>query len=96
MAKTIMEKVTQINELVIDMAASAEDQAASLRDVNRAALEMDRLTHQNAGMVQETTSATHELRSKARQLLREMMRFKIRSAPDNTVALRPAPMRLRA
>jgi methyl-accepting chemotaxis protein len=94
--RSIMEKVTQINELVIDMAASAEDQAASLRDVNRAALEMDRLTQQNAGMVQETTSATHELRSKARQLLREMMRFKIRSAPDNTVALRPAPMRLRA
>jgi len=84
--RSIMEKVSHINQLVIDMATSAEDQAVNLKEVNRAALAMDRITQQNAGMVQETTGATHELTSKANQLLQEMRRFKIGPTGEKTVA----------
>ena len=55
----IVGQVTQINEIVSDIAASATEQAAGLDQVNTAINQMDQVTQQNAAMVEESTAASH-------------------------------------
>lgn len=71
----IGEQVAQITTLVDSIATSAQDQSATLREVNTAVLQMDQTTQQNAAMVDETTSASHALAEKAVDLGRLVGQF---------------------
>lgn len=73
---SIIDKVGEINGLVVDMAASAQEQSVNLIQVNRAAMDMDRLTQANAAMVQETTAATHDLMLESQDLREQISRFR--------------------
>lgn len=68
-------KVAQINGLALEMAASIREQATGLAQVNLAVNEMDRTTHENAAMVEQTTRASHELSTQAVELNRLAARF---------------------
>ncbi|KQM68059.1 hypothetical protein ASE75_00115 [Sphingomonas sp. Leaf17] len=84
----IIERVTEISSLVSAIAASAEQQATGLQQVNTAVGEMDNVTQQNAAMVEEATAAARSLAVEADALAREVARFKL----GNTVAVRAAPV----
>ncbi len=73
-------KVAQINDLALEMAASIREQATGLAQVNLAVNEMDRTTHQNAAMVDQTTRASHDLSAQAHELSRLAARFTFDSA----------------
>jgi methyl-accepting chemotaxis protein len=64
----IVNRVDEITVLINDIAAAAERQAANLQQVNASVGEMDRVTQQNAAMVEETTAATRSLADEAGQL----------------------------
>ncbi|MCR5877142.1 globin-coupled sensor protein [Phenylobacterium sp. J367] len=64
----ILEQVAEIDGLVSEIAASSEEQSVGLAQVNTAVNQMDHLTQQNAAMVQQTTAATHTLKSQADDL----------------------------
>ena len=57
----IIEQVSEINLIVADIAAKAQEQAAGLQEVNIAIGQMDSSTQQNATMVEESTAASHSL-----------------------------------
>ena len=57
----ISSQVTELDRVVSTIAASAEEQASSLDQVNAAVAQMDQVTQQNAAMVEETTAASHNL-----------------------------------
>jgi methyl-accepting chemotaxis protein len=46
---------------VADIAASAQEQATGLQQVNTAVNQMDQVTQQNAAMVEQATAASHGL-----------------------------------
>jgi methyl-accepting chemotaxis protein len=71
----IAEQVATINGVVTQIASSAQEQAAGLLQVNTAVNEMDRMTQQNAAMVEESTAAGHSLRSEADNLMTLVSRF---------------------
>ncbi len=73
----IVEQVAQINQLVGDIAASAEMQASGLNQVNAAVGQMDQVTQKNAAMVEEATAASHALASEAEELARLVGMFQI-------------------
>ena len=50
-------QVTGINALMIEVAASAQSQAAGLREVNLAISDMDKVTQQNAAMAEQSSAA---------------------------------------
>jgi methyl-accepting chemotaxis protein len=75
--KLISGKISEVNDLVGAMAASAHEQATGLGQVNSAVNEMDRVVQQNAAMVQETTSATHGLVGQAEELAQLIGRFRL-------------------
>ena len=73
----IVSNITQLNKLVAEIAASAQHQAAGLREINTAIDQMDRVTQQNASMVEENTAACFGLASESQQLADLIGRFKI-------------------
>ena len=82
----IVSQVGEINVLVLDMAASAEEQAGGLQQVNTAVNQMDQVTQQNAAMVEQSTAASHSLASEAETLTELVSRFRIGEAPARHVA----------
>jgi methyl-accepting chemotaxis protein len=57
----IIGRVGEIDALIAEISASAQEQATALGQVNSAVNHMDQVTQQNAAMVQETTAACHSL-----------------------------------
>jgi methyl-accepting chemotaxis protein len=64
----IVAKVGVIDTLVDEIAASANEQAAALGQVNVAVNQLDQVTQRNSAMVQQSTSAAHALRAEAADL----------------------------
>jgi methyl-accepting chemotaxis protein len=73
----IVEQVTRLNGLVMDIAASAQEQATALGEVNSAVNAMDQTTQQNAAMVEQSTAASHGMAHEAEELARLVGQFSI-------------------
>ncbi|QXT35986.1 CHASE3 domain-containing protein [Sphingomonas sanguinis] len=73
----IVARITEINQLINDIAVSAENQSSGLQQVNIAVSQMDMVTQQNAAMVEEATAAARSLAGEADELSRQMSRFAI-------------------
>jgi methyl-accepting chemotaxis protein len=69
--------VAEINALMADITASAQEQATALTQVNSAVNQMDQTTQQNAAMVEESTAASHALAHEAEQLTQLVARFEV-------------------
>jgi methyl-accepting chemotaxis protein len=78
--REIVGSVAEINQAIAGIAGSAEQQAAQLQQVAVAITEMDRMTQQNAAMVEESTAATRSLRSEADALQGLVSGFRSRNA----------------
>ena len=76
----IIDQVTEINGVVSDIAAGAQEQASGLAQVNTAVNEMDRTTQQNATMVEESTAASHSLSKETAQLSSLIDQFQVGAA----------------
>jgi methyl-accepting chemotaxis protein len=88
----IVRQVLEINTVVGEIAASAQEQASGLAQVNVAVSQMDQVTQQNAAMVEESTAASHALAREAEDLTRLVDQFEVgdaRAAPP--AAAPPAP-----
>ena len=73
----IVEQVTRLSSLISDIAASAQEQATGLSEVNTAVNHMDQVTQQNAAMVEETTAASYNLDKEASELAQLIGQFRI-------------------
>jgi methyl-accepting chemotaxis protein len=89
----IVARVTEVDKLVGAIATSSEDQAASLNEINQAVTQMDKVTQQNAAMVEEATAAAANLKAESNQLASSVAHFRIeenqreeRRNPRNAVA----------
>ncbi len=69
-------QVSEIDRLVGEIAASSQEQAKALDQVNSAVNQMDQVTQQNAAMAEQSTAATHALQSDASELRRLMGDFR--------------------
>ncbi len=73
----IVERVTEIDGLIAEIALSSQEQATGLAQVNTAVNQMDQVTQQNAAMVEEATAAASNLRSEAVELARLVGGFQV-------------------
>ena len=73
----IIAQVNEINEVVVQIAAAAQDQATGLGEVNIAINQMDQVTQQNAAMVEQSTAATRTLTDEAQRLAELIGRFEL-------------------
>ncbi|KUR71058.1 hypothetical protein AQZ52_10205 [Novosphingobium fuchskuhlense] len=89
----IITQVAEIGALVEGIATAAVDQAASISKVNVTMGELDRMTQQNAAMVEESAAASRNLSGQAANLANLVTRFRggAISASTGTVAAPPPP-----
>ncbi|HEY1856994.1 methyl-accepting chemotaxis protein [Acidocella sp.] len=87
----IVTQVTQLNGLVVELAASAKEQATGLGEVNAAVNQMDQVTQQNAAMVEQATAASHGLSGEAHELVRLVGQFRIGESVAAPVLKRAVP-----
>jgi methyl-accepting chemotaxis protein len=73
----IVAQVAQINGIVCEIAASAQEQASGLLQVNKAINQMDQTTQQNAAMVEQATAASRSLAQEAGELGRLVSQFRV-------------------
>lgn len=82
----IVNHVTDINSVINDIAASAQEQSSGLAEVNMAVIQMDQVTQQNAAMVEESTASSHQLAQESEELARLINNFKIgKSERDKSI-----------
>ena len=86
----IVSQVAQLHGAIAEIAASAQEQAIGLQEVNTAVSQMDQVTQQNAAMVEESTAASRSLVAETAELERLTSYFQT-SAPE--VDRSPTPMR---
>ena len=94
----IITQVAEIGILIEDIATAAVDQASSISKVNVTMGELDRMTQQNAAMVEESAAASRNLSGQAANLATMVARFRSEginsasyNAPAPIKAARPAP-----
>jgi methyl-accepting chemotaxis protein len=79
----IVAQVIEINGVIADIAASAQEQATGLQQVNIAIIEIDQVTQKNVAMVEETTAASHALADQTEELGRLISRYRTKQAEEN-------------
>lgn len=99
MLDRISNRVSEINERIGEISVSAKAQAEQLVQVNTSVGEMDKMTQQNAAMVEESTEAARSLAEEANALSALVQRFQTGTPPiaiephDRAHARSPKPAR---
>ena len=80
----IRDQVANINVVVTEIAAGAQQQSASLQEVNTAVSQMDRSTKLNATMVQESSAASHAIAEETDELVSLIGSFVLSGQEENS------------
>jgi len=73
----IVDRVAEIDALVTEISASAQEQALGLAEGNTAVNQMDQVTQQNAAMVEQSTAASQSLAQDAEALQASVAQFQV-------------------
>ncbi|WP_052129699.1 methyl-accepting chemotaxis protein [Sphingomonas sp. 35-24ZXX] len=92
---TIGDRVAAINTQISEIAQSAHNQALRLRQVNLAVSDMDKMTQQNAAMVEQTNAAARSLAEEATDLAGLVQAFVTGSDRVDVARSQPTPSRPR-
>ncbi|HET9819563.1 MAG TPA: methyl-accepting chemotaxis protein [Rhodanobacteraceae bacterium] len=73
----IVDSVKKVTDIVGEIAAASQEQSAGIDQVNRAVMQMDEMTQQNAALVEESAAASRSLEEQASDLARQIAFFAI-------------------
>ena len=73
----IVHSIKQVSDIIAEIAAASREQAAGIERVNKAVGQMDKVTQQNASLVQETAAAGEALDEQVHELNTLMEFFKL-------------------
>lgn len=76
----ILSRVSQVSELVADIANAAGEQARGLAEINVGVTQIDTVTQQNAAVSEESTAAAQNLLQEAEALSQALSGFRVRHA----------------
>jgi methyl-accepting chemotaxis protein len=66
-----------VNVLIERIAAASDHQAESVREINTAVDHVDKLTQQNASLVEQAAAAAESMHEQANALARQVMVFRV-------------------
>ncbi|MGH8301207.1 MAG: methyl-accepting chemotaxis protein, partial [Steroidobacteraceae bacterium] len=87
----IVAAVKKVSDIVAEIAAASREQSSGIEQVNRAVMQMDELTQQNAALVEEATAASQAMAEQVRGLNEMLARFQVGMADIAVPAAQPAP-----
>jgi methyl-accepting chemotaxis protein len=80
----ILDQVRKVNDLITEIASTADEQSRGIDQINAAVTQMDQVTQQNAALVEESAAAASSLSQQAESLSRAVSAFQVqqeRAAP---------------
>ncbi|WP_267223550.1 methyl-accepting chemotaxis protein [Dyella silvae] len=86
----IVVSVKQVTDIVAEMAAAAQEQSSGIDQVNRAVMQMDEVTQQNAALVEEAAAAARAMQEQADELAQQIRYFRLHEQGLNPPRLKPA------
>jgi methyl-accepting chemotaxis protein len=93
----IVASVKKVSDIVAEIAAASLEQSSGIEQVNRAVMQMDEVTQQNAALVEQTTAASQAMADQARGLNELMTRYQVgESAPQTELWLDEPKLRATA
>jgi len=73
----IVASVKKVSDIVAEIAAASREQSSGIEQVNRAVMQMDELTQQNAALVEQATASSQAMADQARELNEMMARYQV-------------------
>ncbi|WP_144981377.1 MULTISPECIES: methyl-accepting chemotaxis protein [Halomonadaceae] len=73
----IVEHITRVTDVLEEINAATSEQSDGIKQVNIAVAELDRMTQENAAMVEESTTAAEHLKEQANHLTGTISSFKL-------------------
>ena len=73
----IVTSVKKVSDIVAEIAAASREQSSGIAQVNRAVMQMDQITQQNAALVEETIASSQVMTGHVRGLNETLARFKL-------------------
>ena len=100
----IVKSINHVADIVAEIAAASKQQSTGVEEINKAVVQMDQMTQQNAALVEESAAASRTLQEEAQSMFDKMSSFsigdnqsvKVRRAPAANDAQRPEAKRSRA
>jgi methyl-accepting chemotaxis protein len=80
----IVASVKKVSDIVAEIAAASREQSSGIEQVNRAVMQMDELTQQNAALVEQATAASQAMAEQVRGLSEMLARYRIAEAALNS------------
>jgi methyl-accepting chemotaxis protein len=73
----IVASVKKVSDIVAEIAAASREQSSGIEQVNRAVMQMDELTQQNAALVEQATAASQAMAEQVRGLNQMLDRYRV-------------------
>jgi methyl-accepting chemotaxis protein len=73
----IVASVKKVSDIVAEIAAASREQSSGIEQVNRAVMQMDELTQQNAALVEEATAASQAMAEQVKGLNQMLDRYRV-------------------
>jgi methyl-accepting chemotaxis protein len=73
----VVVSVQQVTQLIGEIAAASEEQNTGVEEINKAILQMDNVTQQNAALVEEATASSLAFEEEAKKLSEAVSKFKL-------------------
>jgi len=87
----IVLSVKKVSDIVAEIAAASREQSSGIEQVNKAVMQMDQMTQQNAALVEQATAASQSMSDQARDLTKMMERYQVgESSSPGSSASQPA------
>ena len=95
--KEIVASVQRVGDIIGEITAAASEQSAGIGQVNQSVGDIDRMTQQNAALVEESAAAAESLREQAARLSEVVQQFRLADEGGGMAALShttaPVPQR---
>jgi methyl-accepting chemotaxis protein-1 (serine sensor receptor) len=86
----VVHSVQRVSEIIGQIASATHEQSSGIGQVNTAVTELDRVTQQNAALVEESAAASESLKQQAMRLAHSVTVFKLRNTHDAVALGAPA------
>jgi methyl-accepting chemotaxis protein len=73
----IVVAVKKVSDIVAEIAAASREQSSGIEQVNKAVMQMDEITQQNAALVEQASAASQSMAERAKTLTDMMSRYRI-------------------
>ncbi len=91
-AGTVMQEIVsgvqRVRDIIGEITVAAASQSSGINDVNQAVQEIDRMTQQNAALVEESAAAAQSMREQAERLAGIVRQFRLETGGQGQLLLR--------